>query len=146
MRIVYIGNKEQKGDNVAHTGLIWTPGQIHTVEDEKKAEKLLEHSHVWADADRPYEMIKPLALASTEPKVTFIADGEPLLDPVTIVLPLDVFKKLQSNELAPVFMTSESAESFEVWKKLQTDTAPKNTGPKKQDKETKAGLEGKKAA
>lgn len=145
-RIVYVGTKEQKGDNVAQTGLIWSRGQIHEVVDDSKAKKLLEHAHVWADADQPYEMIPELGLVtSSEPKVSLIVEGEPLLD-YTLAVTVDVVKKLNSGTLVPVFMTPADADAFAAWKKLEDDTAPKNTGPKKQDKETKPGLEGKKAA
>lgn len=151
-KIVYIGTKEQKGDNVAGTGLIWTRGQVQEVQDDKKAEKLLEHPHVWADAETKYEMVPEMALVpkeAPEPKVSLIPSGEasPYWEPVVIPVPADIFKRLQAKELLAVFMTSEDADGFEAWKKAQTDTAPKKGALKPQDKETKAGLDaGKKAA
>lgn len=48
MRISYIGDKPSKVDNVAGTGLTWTPGQVHEVENLEAARKLLAHSGVWA--------------------------------------------------------------------------------------------------
>lgn len=152
-KIVYIGTKEQKGDNVAGTGLVWTRGQIIEVQDDAKAAKLLEHSNVWADAATEYKMAPDISLVKPtqepEPKVNLIPSGDvsPFWEPVVIPVPADVFKRIQDKELLAVFMTSEDADAFEVWKKAQVETAPKKTGPKPQDKETKAGLEtGKKAA
>lgn len=148
-RIVYIGSKEQKGDNVAGTGLVWTRGEIKEVLDDKKAELLLKHTRVWADADTKYEMQPEISLVEKpEPKVSIIPteDVSPFWEPVVIPVPPEVFAKLQTKDLVAVFMSNADADAFAVWKAAQTDTAPKNTGPKKQDKETKPGLEGKKAA
>ncbi len=49
MKLVkYIGNKVSKTDNVAATGLIWGPGQVHPVLDDVAA-KLFSHPTVWKD-------------------------------------------------------------------------------------------------
>jgi hypothetical protein len=50
-QIQYIGKKPEKRDNVAGTGLVWTPGQAHPVEDPKKVALLLAHPDVWARVD-----------------------------------------------------------------------------------------------
>jgi hypothetical protein len=148
-KIVYIGTKEQKGDNVAQTGLVWTRGQIHEVLDDKKADKLLEHPHVWADAESKYEMVPEMALVPKEapaPKVSLIVEGQPLLD-YTLSVDADVVTQLNAGTLIAVFMSPVDADDFDAWKKLEAFTAPKKTGPRPQDKETKAGLDhGKKAA
>ena len=46
--IQYHGPKPLKRDNVASTGLTWTPGQIHHVVDET-ARKLLAYSSIWRE-------------------------------------------------------------------------------------------------
>jgi hypothetical protein len=48
--IKYIGTKESKTDNVAGTGLTWSPGQSHAVPPVAAA-KLLGHPGVWSLAD-----------------------------------------------------------------------------------------------
>jgi hypothetical protein len=48
--IQYIGGKPLKYDNVAGTGLVWTPDQVHVVSDSDGT-KLLLHSGVWAMAE-----------------------------------------------------------------------------------------------
>lgn len=46
VQIKYIGRKATKRDNVADTGLEWTPGQVHSV-PRVAAIKLLRHPDVW---------------------------------------------------------------------------------------------------
>ena len=46
--IQYHGPKPLKRDNVARTGLTWTPGQVHLVVDET-ARKLLAYSSIWRE-------------------------------------------------------------------------------------------------
>jgi hypothetical protein len=46
--IKYVGHKDRKVDNVAWTGLTWTPGQVHTVANVETCQKLLKHSDCWA--------------------------------------------------------------------------------------------------
>jgi hypothetical protein len=46
--IKYVGLKPLKSDNVAGTGLTWTPGQVHKVASLDACQKLLKHSDVWA--------------------------------------------------------------------------------------------------
>lgn len=129
-KIVYIGNKPQKSDNVAGTGLSWTPGQTHEVEDDKKAEKLLEHTSVWADASKPFEVRKPLAVADAPPpaQVKIIPQGgeevSVFWEPIVIPVPGHIFKKLQDKELQAVFMSPVDADAFADWKKLDAATKP----------------------
>lgn len=151
-RIVYIGNKEVKGDNVAQTGLTWTKGQVHEVSDEKKVAKLLEHTLIWRDATNKSDaeiaalLLPPLKAVQPEPKVSLIPEvaASPYWEPVVIPVPAEIFEKVQKKELVAVFMTSEDADAFGDWKLERdtrpVDTAPKNTGPKAQ------GLEKKKVA
>jgi hypothetical protein len=56
MRIAYIGGKSVKVDNIAGTGLSWTPGQVHEVESPEACRKLLAHSGVWV-LDNAAELI-----------------------------------------------------------------------------------------
>ena len=46
--IQYHGPKPRKRDNVARTGLTWTPGQVHPVADDVAA-KLLAYSSIWRE-------------------------------------------------------------------------------------------------
>lgn len=151
MKVVYIGHKEIKADNIAQTGLTWTRGQIQEVADEKKAAKLLEHSLIWVSAEgkKPEEvtalLLPELAVVAPEPRVSLIPQdpASPFWEPVVVVVPEDVFKKMQSQELVSVFMKPEDADAFGEWK-LERDTrpsAPQKTGPKPQAKETRAGLD-----
>ena len=120
MKIVYIGNKEVKADNIAATGLTWTKGEIHEVSDEKKALKLLEHPLIWRDADKPYELIPELKAVDPSPRVNLIPQGgenvSPYWEPVTIVVTVEVFKKMQDKSLIAVFMSNEDADAFEKYK------------------------------
>lgn len=138
MRIVYRGVKEQKGDNVAGTGLVWTRGQIHEVEDEEKAAKLLAHPLIWADASQKYELVPEPVVVKPEPRVSFTpADAKDAFwDPIVIPIPAEVFARLQKKELVSTFMTPDDADAFAAWKLTQAkaveaaaDTAPKKTGP-----------------
>lgn len=157
-KIVYIGHKEIKADNVAQTGVVWTRGQVQEIVDDKKAEVLLKHPLIWKDADgkKPEEiqelLLPELAAVAPEPRVSIIPQGDtsPYWEPVVVPVPADVFTKLQTKDLVAVFMTSEDADAFAEWK-LERDTrpsAPQKTGPKPQAKETKPGLDAapKKAA
>lgn len=46
IQVQYVGTKPSRDDNVADTGLVWTPGEIHPV-PELKAKKLLAHPDIW---------------------------------------------------------------------------------------------------
>lgn len=132
MRIVYVGLKDMKADNVAGTGLVWTRGQIHEVEDEAKANKLLFHPLIWQDADKEYHLTPEPKAVPAEPRVSIIPTGNvsPYWEPVVIPIAGDVFERLQKKELVAVFMTSEDADAYANWKLTQPDdTTPKNTGP-----------------
>lgn len=137
-KIVYVGLKEQKGDNVAGTGLVWTRGQIHEVEDEDKAAKLLAHPLIWADASQNYELVPQPKAVKPEPRVSFVPSDAtgPYWDPIVIPIPAEVFARLQKKELVSTFMTPADADAFAAWKLDQAkaddataDVAPKNTGP-----------------
>jgi hypothetical protein len=153
MRIVYVGFKEMKADNVAGTGLVWSRGEIHEVEEEAKVAKLLAHPLIWRDADQPYELMPVPVAVKPEPRVSIIpVDNQaPYWEPIVQTVPGDVFDRLQKKELVSVFMTAEDADAFADWKlkqeKALSDTAPKNTGPAvdKRTKEYKESLKGKAA-
>lgn len=158
-KVVYVGTKEIKADNISGTptspgtGLVWTRGQVHEIQDEKKADRLLEHPLVWrdasnlSDADIAALLLPELKAVPPEPRVSFIPEtsATPYLEPAVVVVPEDVLKKLQAKELVPVFMTDADADAFAEWK-LERDTrpsAPAKTGPKAQAKETKPGTDSK---
>lgn len=159
MKIVYVGLKEMKADNIAGTGLTWTRGEVHEIADEKKCAKLLEHPTIWADVtgknaeEIAAALIPAPHVVPPEPRVSFAPTESvsPYWEPVVIVIPGEVFERLQKQELQAVFMTPADADAYSDWK-LERETrpadevAPKNTGPKAQARETKAGLESKKAA
>lgn len=65
MRIAYIGTKPNKADNVAGTGLSWTPGQVHEVENPEACKKLLAHSCVWV-LDNSADLIAELRARAEE--------------------------------------------------------------------------------
>ncbi len=48
--VQYAGKKREKEDNVAGTGLVWAPGQIHFV-PPLVAQKLARHPDVWKVVD-----------------------------------------------------------------------------------------------
>lgn len=145
MRIVYLGTKEVKGDNVAKTGLVWSRGQILEVEEPEKAAKLLEYPEIWADAEKDYTLAEPPKPREQNPQVNVIPQDatSPYWEPVVIPIPGDVFKQVQEKSLIPVFMTPEDADAFSAWKRERDDTAPRNTGPiPKVDKRTKGYRQG----
>lgn len=139
MKIVYLGLKEQKSDNVAQTGLIWQRGQVLEVVDPKKAAKLLEYPQVWADADKPYQLAEPLQVVSTgiEPRVEIVPQGGTQAgaywEPIRIPVPEEVWGRLQAKEFEAVFMTPADAEAFSIWKKARDEALVKAT--KKRDRE-----------
>ncbi len=134
-KIVYVGLKDQKGDNVAGTGLVWTRGQIHEVEDDAKAIKLLAHKLIWQDADGKYELVPGPKVVPPEPRVNIIQSGDvsPYWEPVVIPIAAEDFTRLQKKELVAVFMTNEDADAYADWKLERDtrpdDTTPRNTGP-----------------
>lgn len=147
MKIVYVGLKEMKADNIAGTGLVWTRGEIHEVEDPVKAAKLLEHTLIWQNADAKYELLPAPAVVQPDPRVNIIpsASASPYWEPVVIPVPGDVFARLQKKELVAVFIKADEADAYADWKlardKQLSDTAPAATGPKvdisKMDKRSK---------
>jgi len=143
-RVVYVGLKEMKADNVAGTGLVWTRGEVHEVEDEEKAAKLFAHPLIWQNADEKYELVPEPKVVPAEPRVSISPENpkDAYWDPIVEVVPAEVFTQLQTKELVMVFMTPADADRFAAWKmgndagpeQLPDDTAPKNTGPKPQGK------------
>ena len=120
MRIVYIGTKPRKGDNVAQTGLTWERGQIHEIPDEK-AKKLLEHIDIWADADKPYRVADPAdGPKLPEPSVTIIVPGAKF----EIVQSAETVSRIARGELKVVFMTPIEEQAFAEWRAMDVDTAP----------------------
>ena len=130
MKIVYVGSKPMKADNVAKTGLTWNRGEIHEVADEKMAALLIEHSHVWKDADKPYEMEREISLAPEPPKPSVMiypqGGGEvsAFWEPITIHVESDIFARLQNKELTAVFMSNQDADLFSHWKNTPTENVP----------------------
>ncbi len=126
MRIVYIGTKAQKGDNVAQTGLVWKRGEILEVLDEKKAEKLLEHSNVWADADKPYELMKELVSVKTPVKLVILQADT---DTFVIQSTDSVVSDLRAGRLVAQFVKPEDLASFRDWQDLDKQTKPDGLEP-----------------
>ena len=134
MRIVYCGLKEIKADNVAASGLVWTRGQIHEVEDVVKAEKLLGHPLIWKNADEPYELLPELKPVPADPRVHVVPSNsaDAFWDPIVIPVDAEVFKQLQEKKLIAVFLTADSVAAFDDWKlerDTRPDSVPQNTGP-----------------
>lgn len=89
-RVMYIGSKPSKPDNIAGTGLNWTPGQIHEMTDDAKALKLLQHSAVWVDADK-WDGQLPTGPAAND------LLGLPRDQTVMVVVPRDMFDKVKAG-------------------------------------------------
>lgn len=146
MKVLYIGHKSIKTDNIAATGLTWQRGEVHEVADEKKAAKLIEHKTIWADATGKSDveiadmLLPALKAVAPEPVVRVIPEGDAFMDAFVMVVPVEILRELHSKNLTAVFMKPVDADAFAEWK-LERDTAPKNTGPKVQARDTKAGLE-----
>lgn len=145
MRIVYVGLKEMKADNVAGTGLTWKRGEVQEVADEKKAAKLLEHPLIWKNADEAFELLEEPKVVPAEPRVSLIPKEarQNYTEPIIIPVPAEVFDRVQQKELIAVFMTIQEADQFSEWKDQKDNTAPANTGPRvdKRTREYKQGLE-----
>jgi len=151
--IVYIGNRDLKEDNVAATGLVWKRGEKHQVEDEKKAAMLLAHPTVWADADKPFELLpvapEPTPLQPSEPTVQVVPQGGGKVDlhwePIVFTVPAETFDKVRDKELELVFMSPEDAETFKEWKanRARQEAQAKRM---RDAKAAKSGLESAKAA
>lgn len=137
-RVVYIGNKPMKADNVAKTGITWQRGEVVEIENEEQAAKLLEHPHVWADADSDYKLLEVPAedKPEPEPRAVIVPQGgvevSPYWDPITIVVPAEIFKSLQDKETIAVFMKSADADAYQAWKESQ------KVDPSTLDKRSKA--------
>lgn len=160
-KIVYVGNKETKGDNVAGTGLVWRRGEVHEIADDIKCAKLLDHSTIWRDAtDKDPAQISGMLLpelraVATPPSVHLMANEATGLSwkPIVIEISADEYSKLAAGTYDTYFMSKTDAALFSAWKLQQTaveavDSAPRQTGPKPQARDTRQGLEsaGKKVA
>ena len=123
MKVVYIGLKPQKGDNVAGTQLVWAPGQVHEIADEKIAAKLVEHADIWADAAKPYKLLEQGDPSRAPlPSVTITVPGAKFI----VEEPPEVLSGIAQGALIAVFMTKEDRALFEEWK-LDRATAPDST-------------------
>jgi hypothetical protein len=124
-RVVYIGLKEQKADNVAGTRLVWIRGQVHEVEDELKAAILLKHPLIWADADKEYALTQLPKAVEPAPRVSVIPvdSVSPYWEPVVIQVTEDVFKRLMAKELCAIFVTEKEADAFADYR-LQSSMVP----------------------
>ncbi len=148
-QIVYVGLKEIKGDNVAQTGFTWTRGQVRDVDDEK-ANKLLKHPMIWADAtgktpEQINAMLQPeLRVVEPTPVVSLVTAEAPT-DPFPVVVPAEILAGVRKGELMTVFLSEGDIDAFREFKearaKALSEPGPKKTGPKPQAKETKLGLD-----
>lgn len=48
MKVQYVGQNPKKHDIITGTGLVWTPGQVHEVPDEK-GKVLVKFPDVWSE-------------------------------------------------------------------------------------------------
>lgn len=122
-RVVYVGMKPQKGDNVAKTGLTWKRGEVLEIEDEKAA-KLFEHPDIWRDADEKYDLRTPEDIKPPTPVVKIEVPGAKFDVPQSA----EVVSAIARGEMRAVFMTPDEEKSFEEWKKLD-ETQPKGLQP-----------------
>lgn len=119
-KVIYIGLKPQKSDNVSDTKLVWHRGQVHEIHDEAKAEKLLSYPDIWADADKPYKLMEAGESRAPAPKVTITVPGAKFeLDQSA-----ENLSAIARGELIAVFMTPADAKAFDEWKQLESETAP----------------------
>ena len=123
-RVVYVGMKALKGDNVAKTGLTWKRGEILEVEDEKAA-KLFEHADIWRNADEKYELLDPAEVKAPVPSVSITVPGAKFDIPQSA----EVVSMIARGEMVAVFMTPADEKAFDEWKKLDTDHEPKGLQP-----------------
>lgn len=65
--IKYIGDREQHTDNLYGTGLIWTSGQVHNVEDGIAA-RMLAHADVYKEAKAVKGEVPAVAIQVVEPE------------------------------------------------------------------------------
>lgn len=75
-KATYIGTKERKEDNVAGTGLSWTPGQTHEV-SALAASKLSAHPSVWEvdmEGEEPKKAVAKPQKVEEEPIRPALAD------------------------------------------------------------------------
>ena len=116
-KVVYIGLKQHKADNVAETGLTWERGQIHEVADEKKAALLLAHKGIWANADEPYKVLEAEDVKPPAPVVTVTVPGARF----EIGQPAEVVAGIARGEYVAVFMTPKEKQAFEEFKAVAAD-------------------------
>lgn len=121
-KIVYIGPRDIKEDNIAGTGLIWTHGETHEVADEKKAAMLLAHDTVWADAEKPHKIANMVHAepVKSEPSIHIVPQGGEKLDlhwqPIIVATDSETFSRVRDKELDVFFMTPEDAQGFKAYK------------------------------
>ena len=133
-KVVYVGGKPVKADNVAGTGLTWARGEIHDIVDDKAADKLLEHKGVWADANYDYKLAEPEAVKTTSvPRLNIVPQDSKDLhwEPITIAVPEEVFSALQSKEIITVFIKPDEADAYSAWKAEQSDEFDPETADKR---------------
>ncbi|MDS1141718.1 hypothetical protein RE432_14850 [Pusillimonas sp. SM2304] len=90
--VEYVGKKAEKTDNVAGTGLVWTPGQIHYV-PPLMAQKLAKHPDVWRIAedaavdDDPARIGLVVTQTDAGLQSTVVDEKKPEVTPQTFDLP-----------------------------------------------------------
>ncbi len=130
-KILYIGLKQVKNDNVAETKLVWTRGAVVEVHDDTKAAKLCEHTDIWRDVTgkSPAEikaMLRPIPLPTLaeapKPRVQVQPhggsdDASPFWDPIVVTVDAKLFADLQDGKCDVMIVTKEDIKLFERWKK-----------------------------
>lgn len=147
-RIVYIGTKSIKNDNIAQTGLVWTPGAVLDVHDDAKAKKLCEHIDVWRDVTdkqpseiramlRPEPVSKPVE--EPKPRLQVQPQGgsnaSPFWDPIVIPVSEKVFADLQEGRCAVMFALPEDVKLFDQLKAEQKAMAEKRSDSERQQEQ-----------
>ena len=66
-QVQYVGVKSRKMDNIAGTGLVWTPLQVHPVPDDAAA-RLLAYPNVWKEFIREETHAQTQAEAEAKPQ------------------------------------------------------------------------------
>lgn len=132
MRIVYVGAKLVKNDNICGTKLSWSRGEVLDITDDKISMKLLEHPDIWRDAsNKSHAEIKAMLLplpSSTpveapKPRLQMQpqggSDASPFWDPIVIPIDEQTFRDLQNKKCDIMFVEPGDVKLFNDFKKAQ---------------------------
>lgn len=98
--VKYVGTKLRKADNVANSGLVWTPGQVHLV-PANLAVRFFAHPTVWMPADEEVVQDPSLIGVVMDAEQTTVEDAEDLADdPLNLLPDLKTLPKAAIVQLA----------------------------------------------